>query len=285
MSTSPLTTSTRGESSTGTQVRQLNESRSERTPPGSGHHLPPISQFDNREAQQLTTPTPYQAPLDPRLSLGQNSLFDHHQRFTRIPPSLQQQNASGASSKSSMNSSLSSASTAPSSLFSSAVVDEGKRTALSLPPLAAVTAASPLGDSALYTLQSTQSPFQASSSIGMKFESLQLPLPHNIAFGQRPLPRSEHKEKLANIFDLQDLPRERASLKNMTLEQQHSTSATPTNLPGPAQPQHPPRRPALPTLDHSSRGNSQENILHPNADPLSVLAYAGRLVGRGSYRP
>lgn len=283
-STSPLIPTTRGEASAGPQGRQSTETCSQRTPPGSGQHLPPISQFDNRVAPQLSTHTPHSIPLDPRLAFGQTRPQDHHQHSTRISPFSQQQSVSGISSKSSVNSSWSTSSTTPSSLYSSGALDEGKRTALSLPSPAAVTAPSPSSDPASYTQQSSQSPFQASTSTGMKFESLQLPLPHNIAFGQRPLPRSEHEEKLANIFDLQDIPRERNSLKHMTLQQQHSASATPTNSPGTPQSRRPSHMPTIPTLDHSPRGNSEEQIHHPNADPLSVLALAGRLVGRGSHR-
>lgn len=304
-STSSSTPSIHKEPSIGPPIRHSVDSYPEHTSPRSGQRLPPISQFDSRERGQSTTPGPYQGTLGPRLSVERTSPLDQPRRSNRIPSAFKQSHASDTSSRSSMNSSLSGASTAPSSLFSSVVVDEGKRTALSLPPLAAVTAASSLSGSASYATsgrqkvdpltthkapssaaeQSSQSPFQTSSSTGMKFESLQLPLPHNIAFGQRPLPRPEHEGKLANIFDLQDIPRERNSLKNMTLEQQRFASVTPPDLPGPPQPRHPPHRPALPTLDRSSRRNSQENVLQPNADPLSVLAYAGRLVGRNSHPP
>lgn len=272
MSTSPMASSVRSEVSVGPHARQSIEPRSARTPPGLGQSHTPISQFDTRDAQLSSIEeASSQESLDPRLPLGQTSPFDRHPRPTHIPHFLQKQHNSGTSSKSSGNSSRSSGSTAPSSIFSSVGVDEGRRTAFSLPPLASVATSSSRSEPASYTQHSSQSPFHASP--GMKFESLQLPLPHNIAFGQRPLPRSEHEEKLANIFDLQDVPRERTSLKNMTLDQTLPT------LSGPPQPRHPPHRPSLPALDNQSRGNSQENVLLPNANPLSVLAYAGRLVG------
>lgn len=283
-STSPSTPSSRREASPGSQGRHSTETSSERTPPGSSQHLPPISHFDNRELPQVNTCAPYQIPLDPKLLLGRTSPLDQYQHSKRMSPSFHQQSASDISSKSSMNSSRSSISTAPSSLYSSGIVDEGKRSTLSLPPPAAVATASSLSDSASYTHQSSQLPLQATSSTGMKFESLQLPLPYNITFGQRPLRRSEHEEKLANIFDLQDIPRERHSLKHMTLEQQQPASDTPINLPGHPQLRYPTHRPALPTLDQPSCGTSQESIHHSSADPLSVLAYAGRLVGRGYHR-
>lgn len=118
----------------------------------------------------------------------------------------------------------------------------------------------------------------------MQFESLQLPLPYNISFGQRPLPRPENEGKLANICDIQDVNRERHSLRNLTLDQDHSGTPSPANARSLLEPQHPPHRPALPTLPSMLRDDPPDPALPPDADPLSVLAYAGRIVG-GDNRP
>lgn len=232
---------------------------------------------------------------DSRLARGRTSPVDQQRRSNRIP-TLLQHNTSDSSSKSSIASTVSSASTAPSSLFSAGTVDEEKRATMSLPPLANITANTPGGsylDSAAkrnhppLTRRSAasfgpqrlaDSPFNPSQTTGMKFESLQLPLPYNISFGQSPQPRPQQEEKLANIFDLQDVPWERNSLRNLTLD--HEVSPTPTSsrsLPSPWRPTH---QPSLPNFPSMSRDDSQDLPLRPDADPLSVLAYAGRLLGR-----
>ena len=132
--------------------------------------------------------------------------------------------------------------------------------------------------------QPPHSPFSPTASTGMQFESLQLPLPYNISFGQRPLPRPENEGKLANICDIQDVNRERHSLRNLTLDQDHSGTPSPANARSLPEPQHPPHRPALPTLPSMLRDDPPDPALPPDADPLSVLAYAGRIVG-GDNRP
>ena len=226
-------------------------------------------------------------------------------RRTALVPTLLHHSTSDSSSKSSATSTWSNTSTACSSVPSLGISDESKTTSLSLPPPAALTNTSgrrALVSAELGALRQNVGPSESrgallrksqqtaqsasnSSSIGMKFESLQLPLPYNISFGQRPSSRPEHEPKLANIFDLQDIPGERRSLGNLTLQQERSTSPYSSTSPGVPEPQHPPHFPKLPSLDTSPRDDTQENALHPDADPLSVLAYAGRLVGRESKRP
>lgn len=226
---------------------------------------------------------------------GQGSPLESPQRSARIL-TQPQYNASD-SSKSSIASTLSS-STTPSSLHLSATIEGEKRSALSLPPLATV-GPSPNSHGSSYAKsgarpsrqplasrtassfaldQPSHSPFNSSSSTGMKFESLQLPLPYNISFGQHPLPRSDSGGKLANIFDLQDISRERNSLRDLSLEQEQRV-ATPTIPRTPPEPRHPPHHPNLPSLPSLLRDDTHDSYPH-NADPLSVLAYAGRIVGR-----
>ena len=131
--------------------------------------------------------------------------------------------------------------------------------------------------------QSPSSPFAASSSSGMPFDSLQLPLPYNIQFGRQPSRQPQYEAKLANIFDLQDIPRERRSLRNLALDKEDSTATTNgRSLP---EPWHPPHQPNLLALPSMSRDETQEPPLRPDADPLSVLAYAGRMLGRENRPP
>lgn len=304
--------STTSSFSQGFRIRPSVETYSERIIPGYSNE--PISRATPPE-QRKEAPHQHAAPantlvplIDPRLQgTGKGSPAGHLRRSARMP-SLVHHDTSDSSSKSSIGSSLSGPSTAASSLqYSPRLIDDGTKATLSLPPLSTVGVTSGggllypdsisrpnFGIEALATRaglscdpgSKSQSPFNHSSSTTGKFESLQLPLPHNISFGQRPLPRSTKEEKLANIFDLQDMPRERTSMRNLSLEQPQG-SVTPTSLPGLPEPRHPPHQPALPklpALTSHHHGTPDPPILHPNADPLSVLAYAGRIVGR-EYRP
>lgn len=293
LSASPSTPSTRRESSASQFFHNsaLAERQSERmalTLSGSDQNYPRIVPLESREARPMQglVSGPF---IEPRMSQGRRSPLESPRRSARIPTQLPY-NASD-SSKSSIASTLSS-STAASSL------DSEKKSALSLPPLATVGPKSSSQGSSYAELaarptlqplasrrassfapdQTSQSPFNSSLSTGMKFESLQLPLPYNISFGQQPLPRPDSDGKLANIFDLQDISRERKSLRELSLEQEHG-SATPTSPRGPPEPLHPPHHPNLPSLPSLLRDDTHDPFPH-NADPLSVLAYAGRIVGR-----
>ena len=207
-------------------------------------------------------------------------------------------NVSG-SSKSSIVSNQTSSSTATSSLHSPTALDGEKRPPpLSLPPLPSLESKAssngslyseqmtrsnlkpPAGRTALSFApdQPSRSPFDSSSSTGMKFESLQLPLPYNISFGQHPLPRPDSNGKLADSPDLQDISRERSSLRDLGLEHEQG-GAIPTMSRGPPEPQHPPHHPNLPSLPCLFRDDCHDP-LPLNSDPLSVLSYAGRIVGR-----
>ena len=243
---------------------------------------------------------------DPRVTRYRSDPLEGSPRSNRNVSFLRQQN-SDVSSRSSVTSSMSNTSTSPSSIIPPFVADKRDKAAVSLPPLSAVTAPStehsfptssdhrypdPFADRTSHpshAQQSSQSTFSLASSAGRKFESLQLPLPHNISFGQRPLARPEHEEKLANIFDLQDIPRHRSSPRILSPDKEDSGSllaaaAASSRSHSPPRPQHPPHKPALPALPPILRDDPHENILEPNADPLSVLAYAGRLVGRENNR-
>ena len=235
---------------------------------------------------------------EPRVSRARREPLEIPRRSARIPTQLPY-NLSD-SSKSSTASTLSSSSSAPSSLYSPATFDGEKRLALSLPPLATLgpdsssngssydkqaarPALQPLAGrtaSSLAQDQPSQTTVSSSSSTGMKFESLQLPLPYNISFGQHPLPRSDSGGKLANIFDLQDIPRERGSLRELSLGHEQG-GTNPRSRP---EPRHPPHHPNLPSLPSLLRDENPDSFPH-NADPLSVLAYAGRIVGRERETP
>lgn len=293
--------------SQGGHIRPSIETHSERITSGHGYQtMPRFMPPENRievPRQQTTKGSVSGSNIDPRLSHGTTSPTGRSTRSSRIPSLAHHE--TDTSSNPSTASNPSGPSTAASSLqYSPGLLDSKSKVAMSLPPLSTVGLhcssgpmyADPTARPTYETLASrttsshasstrTQSPSRSSSSTGMKFESLQLPLPHNISFGQRPLPRATPEEKLANIFDLQDIPRERNSLRNMTLEQEQG-SVTPTSGQGLPKARHPPRPAALPNLPSMSprHHDSHESGLHPNADPLSVLAYAGRIVGR-EYRP
>ncbi len=311
---SPSTPSLHSESSTGpfsqiSHVRPSIETHSERMTPGFGQHtLPRAMPLENRKevSQQQTAPsTASSSKIDPRLSQGGISPAGSSRRSNRFPSGLYH-DTSDSSSKSSIGSNLSRTSTSASSLqYSPRPFAESTKVPVSLPPLSTVGPTSASGpryadpaarpgfdnlvcrtNSSNAHSQNSQLPFNPSSTTGMKFESLQLPLPYNISFGQHPLPRPTNDDKLANVFDLQDIPRERNSLRNLTLEHGQG-SVTPTlrqGLPEPRHPRHHPSLPKFPAMalrDH----DTPEPILHPNADPLSVLAYAGRIVGRENHSP
>ena len=291
--------STHRESSIG-PLLQGSQTYTERvTALGSGQPLPRMLPLDSKGAhtEQGTASWPF---TDPRLSRGQTSPLGKSRLSARNPSTLVDNTSN--SSKSSTGSTLSSNSTAASSTYSSVTLGDAPKTAMTLPsrttarlnstsrsshadpaarsnlqPLATRTASSFAPHHSSYSLSNS------SSSAGMKFESLQLPLPHNVSFGQHPLPRRDGEGKLANIFDLQDIPQERNSFRQMTFEQEQSTSAhNPTMSPIPPNPQHPPHHPVLPSLPSTLRHDTQDHF-PSNADPLSVLAYAGRLVGRENH--
>ena len=166
--------------------------------------------YDNVEAEDSATSGPPPGPLDPRLIQGPANPLESPRRSSRVSSVLQQ--GTSDSSKSSVVSTWSGGSTASSSILPPSLLDEPKKTGLSLPPLVAVTSSSrggtlasakPIASRPKSTLPSGRTapsePMQRlsetisdSSFIGMKFESLQLRLPYNISFGQRPLPRPEH---------------------------------------------------------------------------------------------
>lgn len=299
---SPSTPPFRRESSTASsfqgsaQVRPSIEPYLEQPgPPVSVQQPHRILTLDSKDPEKAHSFSPgfFNQTKSPRRS----SPLDPPRRSTRVP-TLMHHNTSDESSRSSDFSAFSNASTAATSVFPPVTVDEEKKAILSLPPLSMVgrqPASSTYLDSrrshdsyqlanpatSSYTQQqSPHSPFSPTASTGMKFESLQLPLPYNISFGQHPLPRPKYEGKLANIYDIQDVSRERHSLRNLTLDKDHSGPPTPAKARPLPELQHPPHRPDLPSLPSMSRDAPPDPALPPDADPLSVLAYAGRIVGR-----
>ena len=275
--------------------------RTAMTSAGSDQNYHRVLSIESKEARTLRglSSGPF---IETKMSGVQSSPFGSPQRSTRTPTQLQY--STSDSSKSSKASTLSSGSTAISSLLPSASTFDGEKRP-ALPPLATLGPLSssngsshaeratrpslqPLTSrktSSIAPDQPSQPPFTSSSSTGMKFESLQLPLPYNVSFGQRPLPRSDSCGKLANIFDLQDMSRERSLLGGLNLDQEEG-GATPTIQQGPPEPRHPPHHPSLPSLPSVLRDDTHDQFPQ-QADALSVLAYAGRIVGRdrGTPRP
>ncbi len=309
LSASPSTPSACRKSSTSQlfptspQSRPSVERQSERmaiTSSGSDQNYPRIVPLKSREGRTLQglTSGPF---IEPSISRSPRSPLESPRGSARNL--IQLYHNTSDSSKSSIASTLSSTSSTASSLYSLATFDGEKRHALSLPPLANLgpesssvgsSYAEPAARSALHPLasrtsslftpdQPSPSPVNSSSSTGMKFESLQLPLPYNISFGQHPLPRTDGGSKLANVFDLQDISREEHSLDDLSLEHGQG-GATPTIPQGPPEPRHPPHHPNLPSLPSLLRDDTHDPFPH-NADPLSVLAYAGRIVGRQRESP
>ena len=304
LSVSPSTPSVRRESSTSqlfhnpAQGRPSTERQNERmamASSGSDQNHNRAVPLESRETQSMQG-LASGSFIEPRISRGRRSPRGSPRRSARIPAPIQ--HVASDSSKSSKNSTLSSSNTTASPLYSPATSDGGSKSALSLPPLATLDPKSnsngssysePAARSSLQPLasrvassfasdQPSQSPFNSSSSTGMKFESLQLPLPYNISFGQHPLPRPDSDGRLADTRDLQDVSREKNLLHDLSLEHEQRGD-TPTMPRGPPKPRHPPHHPNLPSLPSLLRDDCHDPIPH-NADPLSVLAYAGRIVGR-----
>ena len=309
VSVSPSMASVRRESSTNQsfpksgQVWPSAERQPERmaiSSSGSDHNYHRIIPFDSREVR--TTQGLASGPfIEPRNSRDRRSPFEGLGRSTRVPASTP--SVAPNSSVSSLIPTVPSSNTSLSPSYSPITSDGEKRPALFLPPLATFdpkpnsngsSYSEPATRSSLQPLasrtppsftsdQSLQSPSHPSSIIGMKFESLQLPLPYNISFGQHPLPRPNSDVRLADTLDLQDASPERNLLRDLTLGHEQ-TGATSTISRDPPQPRHPPHQPNLPSLPSFLRGESHDSIPH-NADPLSVLAYAGRIVGREHEMP
>lgn len=307
LSASSSTPSVRRESSTGqlfhnsAQGRPSAERQNEwmsTLGPDQNHNR--IVLLESRETQTMQglASGPF---IEPRGSRGRRSPRGSPRRSAHTPAPVQC--VASDSSKSSIISTLSSSNTAASPLYSPATSDSESRPALSLPPLATLdpklgsngsSYSEPGARSSLQPLasriasssasdQPSQSPFNPSSFTGMKFESLQLPLPYNISFGQHPLPRPDSDGRLADTLDRQDVLRERNLLRDLSLEheQRGDTATTPRGHP---KPRHPPHHPNLPSLPSLLRDDSHDPIPQ-NADPLSVLAYAGRIVGRERETP
>lgn len=268
MPASPSTPSLRRESSIASsyqstgQVRPSIESYSEQTaPPVLAPQPHRILTLDNKDAQTANSYSPglFNRTRSPR----RTSPLDTPRRSTRMP-TLLQQHTSEDSSKSSIFSGLSNASTAPSSLFTPVTVDEEKKATMSLPPLLMVTR------------QPATGPYYDSAK---SHDLHQLANRTASSYAQQQSPRSPFSPTAST-----DINRERHWLRNLTLDQDQPRTPTPSNARYHPEPQHPPHRPHLPTLPSMSHDEQPDPALPPNADPLSVLAYAGRIVGQ-EYRP
>lgn len=312
LSVSPSTPSVRRESLTSQSFHNLAQGRPSTERPnewmamatlGSDQNHNRIVPLESREMQTMQglTSGPF---IEPRVSGDRRSPRGSPRRSAHTPAPVQGvASDSSKSSKSSIISTSSSSNTTASSLYSPATSDGESRPALSLPPLATLdpklgsngsSYSEPGARSSLQPLasriasssasdQPSQSPFNPSSLAGMKFESLQLPLPYNISFGQHPLPRPDSDGRLADTLDRQDVSRERNLLRDLSLEHEQRGDAVTTPR-GPPIPRHPPHHPNLPSLPSLLRDDPHDPIPQ-NADPLSVLAYAGRIVGRERETP
>lgn len=273
-----------------------------------GLHLPRIMSLDSRNGRVTTTTASISNDLT--MARGHNSPLAGMRRSNRIVPASLFQHDTLSSNQSSRSSNLSGEDTAPSSIYGP--VDD-PRSQRSLPSLSTV-GLKPIANAesgAQVHVYPSHSPFGSSSSGTL--ESLQLPLPYNISFqNDRPPPR----DPLANSDCVaEDIPHERKSLQNLALT---GTSPSPgqdlrsplRNLPEAPPPQHPPvlqtgsifdaerfhnahqtpgerlPKPHPTPLERYSRPHLRnddyeaESFPVSHSDPLSVLAYAGRIVDR-----
>ena len=204
------------------------------------------------------------------------------------------------SSNPSITSTQSSTSTAASSTCAPRSLEDDSQAHVILPPLPTVSQkslgtssltdcvsqpnlSSPYGSSTSRSAgqQASQPPFPTSS--GTDIDSLELPLPHKIFFGQKPEPWPKKGAKLANIFDLQDIPGagDRHALRNLSLQPSTGSELRIDAL----EPAYSPE-PRLPSLRQTSSRSVGPDASPPsNLDPLSVLAdaaYADRDSGSAS---
>ena len=241
--------------------------------------------------------------IDPRLSRSHenHSPLDEQRHSARPVPKLIHQNTS-SSSNISTGSGISAASTGASSIHpvnrSAEEIDRPQ-----LPPLAATSLHKPGGNMADYALRSSQPKSSGatppngppqnyqpllsgpSSLSGMNFESLQLPVPYNLPFGQEhqlPLPRPDKESRLANVFDLQDIP-PIGPFRNVTLQQgaeQQSMGPLSQSLESrnsplqPLQPVLPSLRPGISAIPRDSLSQGPGIRLHE--DRLAFLADVAR---------
>ena len=278
-------------------------------------HFPRIMPLEVTASRAL--PGNASISTDPGLIRARNSPLGSNRRSSRaVHASLLAQDTTSSKS-SSRSSNLSSDSTGPSSIYSSIEDTKSQRTLPSLSTvglrsIASIPYAGPGGQSH-YRSPSNQSastygpalhsPFGSSPS--GTFESLQLPLPYNISF-QRDQPRP--CDPPANLDCVsKDIPRERRSLKDLALtslspDPAQDLRSHPRDF---ADSQQSHQLPALQDVPlgsadrlpdaYSTHGESLTNGYHASPcaatddydaescsasypDPLSVLAYAGRMV-------
>ena len=247
---------------------------------GSQHHLPRLLSNETRALSLSSSST---TPIDPRLAHARRSPLGS----TDGIPTLMHQ--ASDSSKSSITSNQSSTSTAASSLYAPRALEDDNKPSVVLPPLSTlahlpnntsspadhalrpnVSPHSSFGRSPHASQQASQPPFASIS--GMEIDSLELPLPHKIFFGQEPEPWPNKGAKLANIFDLQDIPSvgERYPPPSLTLQPSGGSETRGDALEADAAPHQ-----NLPSIRRiSPRSDGSDPSSRPNTDPLSVLADA-----------
>ncbi|MCJ1428713.1 hypothetical protein MMC29_006624 [Sticta canariensis] len=236
--------------------------------------LPRIVSLERRDTRML--PANSSALLtDPTTLVGRTSPQHGFRRTTQIPALLLRQESTSSKS-SSIASSLSSGASTSSSVYKPVTPHEDGRSQRFLPPLSPAdlkpVRGSAYGDSGG---QSIYPPFVNQSN-----SAYTLPPPLNSPFLSSP--------------SSEDIPPERRSLKNLTLIGTGSDPGNDLEISSREAPevQRPPHRPFLPNPHRvSSERDQTSNVINEDfpseafpsshADPLSVLAYAGRIVDRG----
>ena len=187
----------------------------------SGRGQPNLPRILSSEQTSPSISSSSVTPVDSRLLQTRRN---HREPGNPIPSFAHE---TSDSSKSSLASTWSSTSTAASSLYAYRGLEDDSKLPIVLPPLSAVAGLAggtvsltdhalrsshrpPLGSGSVSYVSQLPHTLYASPS-GTDIDSLVLPVPHKIAFGQKPEPWPETSTKLANIFDIQDIPGERHS--------------------------------------------------------------------------
>lgn len=239
-----------------------------------GQPLPRIVPLEARDTRML--PANSSALLtDPSALRGRTSPQHSFRRTNQIPAPFLRQESSISSKSSSIASSLSSVASTTSSGYKPATTLEERRSQRFLPPLSPVDLKSVRGSA--YGDSGGQSIYP--SLVSNSSSAYTLPPPLNSPFLSSPS---------------SDIAQERRSPKNLTLGGTGSDSGNDLeNSSREAQEaQRPPHHPFLPNPHRvSSEKDQRPNVINEDfpheafpsshADPLSVLAFAGRMVDRG----
>lgn len=297
ISTSPSSPSLRRDSSTGPmpatvlQPRPFIDANADFPPyPGRSQQLHRNTPYRDGPPHRSSSLGP---SIDPRLREHEtHSPVDEERLFSRPIPKLLHQTTS-SSSNVSLGSGMS---TGTADTTASSDYDRPQ-----LPPLSATGLHKPGGKMADYALRPSQPPSTSGSTTpgvphhpyqpppsgspsfsGMKFEFLQLPAPYNVAFsqqGQPPLPRPENEGRLANIFELQDVPARvpPRSLAHQPLADHPHASSSMSSARETRNAPLQPLQPVLPRLRPGPSGLPRNNRpmdpgVRPDEDRLAFLA-------------